>query len=803
MNNLNAVFLPASVTGLSFNQPGMVNGISSGISDFQSLISNLLNSDLYSERESVANAMYVNPKIKTAVYQAVSVLNITGDINNIASQQLPLIEANTAVNNILQNSNLTPAERQAVLQGIKLSAFELTIMNITYSAANSQQESAPVINIQDGNVPQQPVINTAAPSPTQAQPVLNIPAPFVPQPEAQPLMPAPVMVDTQPVKPAVIVNPMPASQNPVQADLPVAPQPAVQANTAPPVPTAVPILVQENGAANIQNVPFVVRDNSVKPAEIVTPGVVSNEIIPAEPQQQPRQIEWLAGNINLNFNQNSESIKETLAGLNELAGKLTDIIKSFMILHYMLIEKNPEVAEEAKLINNRVTEAANKLSELNKIAVEGGKVIRIKEALSDLAQNLGSIVISVEKVNITAFNAVSGGNAPLNSGLMPDVNSLVIDKLGINLNSGGSKEQYAALIDKITEGVKDIVSKIFFLLREMNGEMNIFKKIEYVYKPNSSQTSQVTPDGVLLINTGAGRPESFSVMLQALVNEANQVMAAVKAAPAPVQDAPAQNQQAPVSPQAVNVGTAVNTKEMPVPVNNEVNANNRAPENTVYAAPAAQQPGNTGNPEKTAPVYNTAYNTTEQFKDSIGRNFLKDVNWLADMVKSLVVNAKSKESVEAPVAAKVFEQVAGFANNVKENIIIRQVMQHIENAVQVSQKTEIRMFLRPENLGPVIINIEAREKVLTGKIQVVNGEVRDVLKAHVPELRAALMNAGLSVEDFDVSMLNTSVNDNLADSSARNPFREWEGGPAPNNTQDIAEIGDIYIGNNGYLNFLA
>ena len=51
------------------------------------------------------------------------------------------------------------------------------------------------------------------------------------------------------------------------------------------------------------------------------------------------------------------------------------------------------------------------------------------------------------------------------------------------------------------------------------------------------------------------------------------------------------------------------------------------------------------------------------------------------------------------------------AQKVKHDIIIKQVIENLENAVVQKEKFEIKIFLKPENLGPVIVNIENKENM--------------------------------------------------------------------------------------------
>ncbi|RKY84564.1 hypothetical protein DRQ09_08495, partial [candidate division KSB1 bacterium] len=67
---------------------------------------------------------------------------------------------------------------------------------------------------------------------------------------------------------------------------------------------------------------------------------------------------------------------------------------------------------------------------------------------------------------------------------------------------------------------------------------------------------------------------------------------------------------------------------------------------------------------------------------------------------------KINKDIQVTTPAQIFREVVNAAGKIKRDIIIRQIVENIADGIQVKQKTEIKMFLKPENLGLVIIKLE-------------------------------------------------------------------------------------------------
>jgi hypothetical protein len=79
--------------------------------------------------------------------------------------------------------------------------------------------------------------------------------------------------------------------------------------------------------------------------------------------------------------------------------------------------------------------------------------------------------------------------------------------------------------------------------------------------------------------------------------------------------------------------------------------------------------------------------------------------------------------------------------------IVRQAKVMLKEAEQA----EIRLIIRPPELGRVRINLQMENGHIAGRILVDNGNVRDAIEQNLAALQRAFEEAGLEVGDFEVS----------------------------------------------------
>ena len=84
--------------------------------------------------------------------------------------------------------------------------------------------------------------------------------------------------------------------------------------------------------------------------------------------------------------------------------------------------------------------------------------------------------------------------------------------------------------------------------------------------------------------------------------------------------------------------------------------------------------------------------------------------------------------------------------------IIRQLADNMRFDIRGSNVSEIRMTLRPENLGEVTMRIAAENGIVTASFVAENSRVKETIEANMNQLRQALEEKGLEVSQLSVSV---------------------------------------------------
>ncbi|MCL5676670.1 MAG: flagellar hook-length control protein FliK, partial [Firmicutes bacterium] len=85
----------------------------------------------------------------------------------------------------------------------------------------------------------------------------------------------------------------------------------------------------------------------------------------------------------------------------------------------------------------------------------------------------------------------------------------------------------------------------------------------------------------------------------------------------------------------------------------------------------------------------------------------------------------------------------------------RDILGQVIGRVKVSvsgERTEARIHLVPEQLGPVDLKVSMEGGQLTARFHVATGQVKEILEQHLLELKQALHDQGFRVEQFSVTM---------------------------------------------------
>lgn len=133
--------------------------------------------------------------------------------------------------------------------------------------------------------------------------------------------------------------------------------------------------------------------------------------------------------------------------------------------------------------------------------------------------------------------------------------------------------------------------------------------------------------------------------------------------------------------------------------------------------------------------------------------------------------AEMQENVELPSSSRQAEEFVGVVNNFQSNMtqvvqetstvqvtqttvqIIQQIVQQIRVTLQVDA-TSMEMQLNPENLGKVLLNVSAKEGVMTASFTVQSEEARIAIESQLQTLRTVLEEKEIKVEAVEVTVSN-------------------------------------------------
>jgi len=286
--------------------------------------------------------------------------------------------------------------------------------------------------------------------------------------------------------------------------------------------------------------------------------------------------------------------------------------------------------------------------------------------------------------------------SPVNNNVLYTSQDAKVRTVTVAVPFNGNTEQLAA-VKEATAQVKEVVGKIINLVNEMNGELMVIKQASLAAKNSGAQANQP-----------AVMPAAKPVVQPAAENLIN-----VKSAP------------------AVDTQPAV-----------------KLPQEAVQA-PVSNRPEIAASEAKIKPEYKLMPGMTKQ---EVEVKIKEDAKWVVDSVA-----AKIKYEIETakPVSAPVFENAAEVSAKAKESLIIRQITENIV-VPKASQKTEVNISLKPENLGNVAVKLESEGRTIKVMIQVANSEVKETLKAGLAELRTSLENKGIEVANMNITVMNNN-----------------------------------------------
>lgn len=720
--NLSSLIMPAA----SQLQPNIKTDSNN---NFIELISNIISSELTAEKADTAGFINSNPAVKTALYQAVAALHLSNETAAAAKSSPELLESNPVIRQAVSINNLSAEEKQVFIKAViftseiiasKVSEIKaLSVSNETAVNKTFESHSGSTVVFRNSAVVLPPVSNADA-----------------------------VQVKSASALPAINSAGINVSK--------IQPESSAVINTLSVVTDSKPAIKSDNVHVNVSNTPAV-----IPAASIVSTSVQNSEKVAAAQVSSGQDVEF--------------------SKLEMLVKDLKEALKVFLDVRLGLFNETDKDAVNLKEEITAKTDTLNtQISKLKEIITDETKTAEISKLTAQIASGIAALFAAVDRAayvlsdtSVTGVKPVSS-NPVTGAGLNEVMASIRRIEVAISNNPDqGAKNAYAKDAEN---GLKEIIARIFVLLKDMNGKAEVIRTTEYVNAPNSSFTMRVTPDGKVIINTAESKYTAEQQVLPANTQAVPVKTAVAAAVQATVEEQAAAMAAASVKP--ASDGQAKNTQ-------------------TGYMS---QVQNAAVTPQALAPVVYTE-NDAYYNPETLAKNSAKELSQIFGAISDALSTVKTKESIQVPADAKVFERAADAAGRVKENIVIRQVVQNIQNAVETVRTTEVKMFLRPENLGSVSIRLESTENIITGKIQTASAEVRDILKAALPELRITLNNMGINADRLEITLMNNSGQNNFEGRAFGDSYKEWEGGTLKVTSEEIDRTD--YAGLNGYLNFLA
>jgi flagellar hook-length control protein FliK len=358
----------------------------------------------------------------------------------------------------------------------------------------------------------------------------------------------------------------------------------------------------------------------------------------------------------------------------------------------------------------------------------------------------------------------------------------------------------------------------------MNGKLEVISKYEYTAADNNSKT-----DGAVL-NTDAqiAAPvnEAVSGSVVSFKNQPDENVQTVQTAVEDIQLSPQKSANQPDVMKSVTTGNnEVNNgavllsnnpavaSEIPVLINIKMASDNKASSAIIKEQDVAQPVlDNTILTPAIPLTQDAAVTAAAQLlnNDSIkyqqgdtSKNLTQDINWLANNIvkPALTADASITSTLASNTAtAPSFTNMAAFAKSAMDQVVLKQVVMNLNNGQPV-KVDEIRMTLRPENLGTVIVKIDHSNDEIKGSFIVSNNDVKDALKAGLPDLKNTLNNLGIKTDSISVTVSDSNAG--AYDRGSNGQFNEWEGAVAPAVINDFNGNFDAYFGGNGSFNYLA
>ncbi|MFP4465475.1 MAG: flagellar hook-length control protein FliK [Candidatus Goldiibacteriota bacterium] len=751
MVNLNLSLTALNVQSLSAKQGIPIdvineNNSNNSINAFKGIMSDIMlqqeNSRNDIQKAGLAEDLIANQKLHSALYKAVSALFIMDKAGSIAVSGKAEIAQDPVVKAFAQG--LSADEKNILYESIKAAAVQLAADTALGKALRADLKDAAfdVQNNKDisgNNKDLQTDSKDAGASNRNNTEIVNTGS--VPQAAEQKVL-------------------REAQNAPVRAEMPAVPDVKTQAGKEPAGAGAGRIEISADTAKSAAFVKTEVPAETVKEFA----AQLNRDIMEAAAVLKKAVSEKGPSVSSSEIKEINTQVKEAVESVNKLVSMLMPSVSSgentFSAVRLAAVEnraQNSVVSVEAQVTGvppKTASENTPEISGNKNILINTGAVEQQAAETASKINGLAGIFNGVLSSSAGAGSLSGSFSADTSNNPLPEAVSGNIRGISVNTDKGGNAGDNAPAAQQALKQDGDIFMKIASLLKQLNGRMEIIKNAETA--PQEPMKNTVLPEPAPAVKAEAAPASENAARTKTadgLINTKPAETAAREGARAAAQTS---------SPETMSGITA---KENPVPA--------AAPENTenLKLKANAADVKNAETPKEARPERSVNPAPKSGEANAEKNPLVKDMEWL---VKNMGFEIKNENHLKTAANNAVFENLASFAKAAKTDIILKQVSEAVAGNALSPKTTEIKMFLRPENLGIVIIKLETADKKVNAKIQVAGAEAREILRVNTAELRASLGNAGVDIENIEISMLNSDGRGDFEGSF--DEFAQWEGG---------------------------
>lgn len=153
---------------------------------------------------------------------------------------------------------------------------------------------------------------------------------------------------------------------------------------------------------------------------------------------------------------------------------------------------------------------------------------------------------------------------------------------------------------------------------------------------------------------------------------------------------------------------------------------------------------------------------------TIGEKTNKALNAKEIEENYLIIN-KEQDTVTKIKSQRV--DITKKPENVEKNLIMNQIIKKIK-FVTTDRFSELKIQLKPENLGKLLLKIALEKGEITAKFTAENNHIKEIIESNFSELKGSLQEKGINVQNLSVSVGNEDRPYNEKNKQKKNPNRE-------------------------------